>query len=393
MSSILQKFHIDYSYPVYFTRDLFSQANPVFLRTVARLEPEKRHRVLFVIDRGVFLAHELLVSNIKRYFLAHGHFLDLAGEPVIVTGGEAVKNDPEQVLELVRELDRRGIDRQSFISVIGGGAVLDMACFAAALSHRGIRTIRIPTTVLSQSDSGVGVKSGVNFCGKKNLVGTFVPPFAVLNDFSFIRTLDRREKVAGISEAIKVALIRDAEFFDYLEENVKQVAALEPEVVRSIIERSARHHLQHIGSCGDPFESGSARPLDFGHWSAHKLESMTQNRIRHGEAVALGITLDCIYSAAAGFLSPDSLERILILLEGVGFQLWDDALLERDREEYLLLQGLQEFQEHLGGALSITLLRRIGESFEVHEMDQALVLDSILAMQERRPAASFLNRF
>src|SRR5207342_647581 len=128
-------------------------------------------------------------------------------------------------VELLAEMNRVGLDRHSFIAIIGGGAVLDMACFAAALAHRGIRAIRIPTTVLSQADSGVGVKNGVNLFGKKNFIGTFVPPFAVINDSRFLESLSRRDTVSGVVEAIKVALLRDPAFYRYLEVHAVDIAS------------------------------------------------------------------------------------------------------------------------------------------------------------------------
>lgn len=375
MQKVIQCFTVAFDFPVYFTRDLFSERNPVFWEAVTRLEPGKRHRVLFVIDQNVAAARPQIGSEIERYFAAHSEVLELLGEPVQVIGGEAAKDDFRHVIRLVEEVNQRSVDRHSFIAIIGGGAVLDLACFAAAISHRGIRAIRIPTTVLSQSDSGVGVKSGINLFGKKNFVGAFGPPFAVLNDILFIDTLEHRDKIAGIAEAVKVALIRDRNFYEFLEANASRISWSEPEVTHQI-RHTAELHLEHIRTSGDPFEFGSARPLDFGHWSAHKLESMI--RMRHGEAVALGIALDSIYSMKAGYLERDALERILTLLKDVGFSLWDDALLSRDPEgRFVLLEGLREFQEHLGGTLHITLLRDIGESVEVTEMDERIVLDSI----------------
>ncbi|MDA2928867.1 3-dehydroquinate synthase [Acidobacteria bacterium AH-259-O06] len=384
MEKVIQCFTVDFNFPVYFTRDLFSEENPVFLEAVTRLESDKRHRVLFVIDQNVAAARPQIISEIKGYFAAYSEALELLGEPVRVIGGEGAKDDFAHVIRLVEQVNKRSIDRHSFMAIIGGGAVLDVACFAAAISHRGVRAIRIPTTVLSQSDSAVGVKSGINLFGKKNFLGTFSPPFAVFNDISFIDTLEHRDKIAGIAEAVKVALIRDRAFYEFLEANTSRLSRAEREVMTYQIRHSAQLHLEHIRTSGDPFEFGSARPLDFGHWSAHKLETMTHNRLRHGEAVVLGMALDSVYSMKADYLEQDRVERILTLLESLGFMLWDDALLRRDVEgRCVVLDGLQEFREHLGGILHITLLRDIGEGFEVTEMDERMVLDSICWLRER----------
>src|SRR5690606_29036842 len=131
------------------------------------------------------------------------------------------------------------IDRHSYVIAIGGGAVLDAVGLAAATAHRGIRHIRIPTTVLSQNDSGVGVKNGVNLFDSKNFFGTFVPPFAVLNDYDFIESLPEREKRSGIAEAVKVALIRDRVFFEWLEASVGERARFDAQAMAYMIQRCA----------------------------------------------------------------------------------------------------------------------------------------------------------
>jgi 3-dehydroquinate synthase len=237
-----------------------------------------------------------------------------------------------------------------------------------------VRIVRVPTTVLGQNDSGIGVKNGVNAFGLKNFVGSFAVPFAVINDFEFLNTLSRRDRVAGMAEAVKVALVRDAAFFDWLCANAEALGRLEPEVTAQMIRRCARLHVEHIAGGGDPFELGSARPLDYGHWVAHKLESITAHRLRHGEAVAIGLALDSRYSVEAGLLDAEVNERIVQLLIQLGFRLYDPALELRDREGRLLvLEGLREFREHLGGELTISLLERPGRARDVHEMDAARV--------------------
>ena len=143
------------------------------------------------------------------------------------------------------------------------------------------------------------------------------------------------------------------------------------EVMQYQIKRCAELHLQHIAGA-DPFESGSSRPLDFGHWSAHKLEQLSNFSIRHGEAVAIGIALDSVYSFLSGRLAETSMKRILKLLRTLGFSL-TDPLLEVTDARSPLLDGLNEFREHLGGRLTIMLLKDIGSGEEVHEIDPELV--------------------
>jgi len=379
-------FSVPFAFPLHFTHGVFAPGNSLFVDTVRRLEPARRHRVLVVVDARVAATNPGLIDDITRYAAAHAGAIELVGTPVIVPGGEAVKNDLAHPLGLLQKINEVGLDRQSFVAVIGGGAVLDMVSFAAAIAHRGIRVLRLPTTVLAQADSGVGVKNSVNLFGKKNFIGTFVPPFAVINDLQFLESLDRRDRVSGLVEAVKVALLKDVAFFEDLAANAARVAA-DSSILARVILRSAELHLQHICGNGDPFELGSARPLDFGHWAAHKLEAITEHRLRHGEAVAIGIALDLTYSVRMGYLDGEVAKRIKQVLEAIGFPLWDDALLQRDREgRMVLLSGLREFREHLGGELHITLLRGIGDGFEVTTMVEAEVLASIEELAAMRQA-------
>jgi 3-dehydroquinate synthase len=255
-----------------------------------------------------------------------------------------------------------------------------MVGFAAATAHRGLRLIRVPTTILSQNDSAVGVKNSINAFGKKNFLGTFTPPYAVLNDSSFLVTLSDRDWRSGIAEAIKVGLIKDAAFFEFLEQHAPALAARDMASMQQLIYRCADLHVQHIAQSGDPFEFGSSRPLDYGHWSAHKLEQLTKYKLRHGEAVAIGIALDTTYSYLAGFLPEDEWQRVIGLLAAIGFALYVPQLSEhlaQPNDPRCILHGLAEFREHLGGELTIMLLEAVGRSFEVHNVDFEIVKRSI----------------
>lgn len=373
MNTILeQTFSVPFRYPVCFTEDLFDPKNAILVDV---LRGERVPKVLFVIDSGVADTHPKLIQQIKTYSEKYQEVFTLAAEPMIVIGGEACKNDEKFYQKIVESTHLYGIDRHSYIAVIGGGAVLDMVGFAAAISHRGIRLIRIPTTVLSQNDSAVGVKNSINAFGKKNFLGTFTPPNAVLNDFNFLKTLDDRDWRAGISEAIKVALIKDLSFFEWLEANAEGLANREMEPMKTHIIRSAQMHMDHIAG-KDPFEFGSSRPLDFGHWAAHKLEKLSNFRVRHGEAVAIGIALDSTYSFVQGRISEEELNRIIRLMKTLGFELFAPELQGEN-----LIQGLKEFQEHLGGQLTIMLLEKLGKGIEVHEMQEEMIHRSVNLLQ------------
>ncbi|WP_159471858.1 3-dehydroquinate synthase [Dyadobacter sp. 3J3] len=375
MQTIKQSFKIEYNYSIFFTHNLFNNTNNLLSNFFsAYTEQGFQRKVLVVVDGGFLSFYPALVEEIKNYFATQVKHIHLAKDVIVVPGGEASKNDPDLFEKLAQAVDIYGIDRHSFVIGIGGGAVLDLVGYAAAVSHRGIKLIRIPTTVLSQNDSGVGVKNGINFHGKKNFLGTFAPPVAVFNDLTFLNTLDDRDWRSGISEAIKVALIKDASFFDWIEENVTALASRDEAVMSYLIHRCAEMHTEHIGS-GDPFEFGSSRPLDFGHWAAHKLEYLTDFEVRHGEAVAIGIALDCVYANKIGMLPDADLDRIYNVLVKLGFDLYHIKLAENDKIN--LRNGLHEFREHLGGRLTIMLLEKIGKGVEVHEMDADLIAESV----------------
>ena len=300
----LQRFSVTFEYPVHFTEGLFVPDNPVLADVLGRREPERRHRCLVFVDDGLLARRPGLAAEITAYAAHHHRRMELVGPPLPVPGGEKIKNELFHVEQMQRVLFEHHIDRHAFVIAIGGGAVLDAVGLVAATTHRGVRLIRVPTTVLAQDDSGVGVKNGVNLYESKNFAGTFAPPFAVLNDLRLLDDLPPREKIAGMAEAVKVALIRDAEFFHWLERHADDLALLDRVAMAYLIRRCAELHMHQIAHGGDPFETGSARPLDFGHWAAHKLEMLTRHHLRHGEAVALGIALDSRYSVLSGLLSP-----------------------------------------------------------------------------------------
>ena len=366
---------MEYNYAVFFTQHLFDTQNPLLKDFFqAYTEQGFQRKALVIVDEGFEKTQPELKNQIRAYFAQNVTHIQLSPEIISVPGGEACKNDPTQFDKLVEAVDVFGIDRHSFVIGIGGGAVLDLVGYAAAVSHRGIKLIRIPTTVLAQNDSGVGVKNSINFHGKKNFLGTFAPPVAVFNDLTFLRTLDDRDWRGGLAEAVKVALIKDAAFFEWIEEHAAALANRDEEAMAYLIHRCAEMHTDHIAG-GDPFEFGSSRPLDFGHWAAHKLEFLTGFQVRHGEAVAIGIALDCVYANKIGMLAESDLNRILDVLTKVGFELYHSKLAENDKIN--LRNGLQEFREHLGGRLTIMLLEKIGKGVEVHELDADIIALSV----------------
>jgi 3-dehydroquinate synthase len=390
MSELQRSIQVNWQLRVFFTEDVFAPTNLTLKTALADVAPRK---VLVVLEDSLALAQPNLSRQIENYFSAHAEKLQLVGPPILITGGERAKNSDKFVTEIHFQIDHHHIDRHSYLIAIGGGALLDVAGFAAATAHRGVRQVRIPTTTLSQADSGVGVKNGINAFGKKNFIGTFAPPVAVINDFNLLATLKSRDKRAGYVEAVKVACIRDKKFFDEIERAAEKLISFEPTAMKHLIRRCAELHLEHIATSGDPFETGSARPLDFGHWAAHKLEQLSNFQIPHGEAVAIGIALDVIYSQKIGLLDKKSCERVLKLLGQLGFELFAAELLHVGSDGKLqILTGLEEFREHLGGELTITLLKEIGRGVEVHEINPAKIVEAIHESRKRSGDSAELRR-
>ncbi len=384
-----KKIRLEYAHRILFTRGVFAPENTTIRDLLLLDQPNKVPRVLIFADDHVVSANPGLLAAIRNYARAHAEVLDMAGEPVILPGGEPCKNDFALVQQCWQAINDAALDRHSYIFVIGGGAALDLVCFAASTAHRGIRHVRFPTTTLSQGDGGVGVKNGVNYFGKKNWVGSFSVPFAVVNDFAFLESLPVRERRNGIIEAIKVSLIRDKAFFEEIEGLAGALANLEQPALERLVQRSAELHVEHIATGGDPFELGSARPLDFGHWAAHKLEQITHFQVTHGEAVAIGMAVDLVYSVKKGILAAATAERVLDLIERIGFETYHSGLLaEGSSGEPVILEGLEEFREHLGGELTVTLVPDVGHKIEVHEMDRQLILAAMDELHERTLATA-----
>jgi len=381
--TIKQQFSIDFNYDIFFSRDAFDPQNPILVNVLTE-NGAREGKAIVIIDGGLLSSMPLLRVKIEQYFSAHSS-LRLLAPVTVVIGGEDVKNDSKELFKILELINTAQVDRHAYVIGIGGGAVLDMVGFASAIGHRGIRHVRFPSTVLSQNDSGVGVKNGVNAFNKKNFIGSFYPPFAVINDFSLLQTLHDRDWRAGTSEALKVALIMDLEFFEWLEKYATQIRDRDLGKMEYLITRCAQLHAQHIVGNNDPFETGSSRPLDFGHWAAHKLEQLSDFSIKHGEAVAIGISLDIAYANRAGFITDDILERILHTIENLGLDTFHDLFFNESGIEFNpdLMVGLEEFREHLGGELTITMIERIGTKFDVHEMNPKWLQDAALKLKNK----------
>ncbi len=385
MKRIEQRITVTYDYPVIFCRDVFAPECGLLEELLARdISSPKPHRILIVVDRGVERAHPMLMHRITEWLIARRESIELAAPIEFLPGNEFVKKHDGMVERLVKLAYQTHFGRKDTFIAIGGGAVQDVVGYAAGIIHRGCRLIRLNTTTLSQADAGVGVKNGVDYAACKNFLGTFAPPYAVVNDITFLPTLTDKDWRNGISEAVKVAVIKDADFLAWMSEHVDELRLRDLSVMEALVERTASLHLTHIAYGGDPFEKGSARPLDFGHWSAHRLESMTCYQLSHGEAVAVGIALDMVYASLLDLVTSAQCTRVITLLRECGLRVWCDEVALRGTDGKLaILEGLRQFREHLGGELCVTLPQGLGAKTEVHEMDEDLIERAVTLLRER----------
>ena len=369
-------FSCKFTHRLRFTSNVFAGGNETLSQILSEAGGSSSNIAVFV-DGDFAQSRPNLGRRISDYF---GKYLpEIAPKIHLVPGGEQIKNEPRNFQRILEILERSQLCRKSFVIALGGGAVLDAVGFAAAITHRGLRLIRIATTTLSQADSAIAVKNGINAFGKKNYMGVFTTPWAIINDEGSLESLTADHWLAGFSEAVKVALLKDPLLFEYIHRNCDGIRRRNLDISIPVIRRSARLHFDHITQNGDPFEREEARPLDFGHWSAHKLEQMSGFELSHGQAVAIGIAIDATYANFMGWLSDADHQRILECLRGIGFKLRHRVT----QQANTLLGGLDEFREHLGGRLTIPSIRGIGETFDLFEIDTTQMLAAI----------SYLERF
>ena len=385
MPTLQQSFTLKVEYPILFTKGVFQKSSDILQKVLMHdgLAPRK---VLAVVDENLFHSQFEVMAQLESWLNYQQFDLNTIPDIKLIKGGEQVKNDPTLIDKFLAVMNREGLCRHSAVLAIGGGAMLDSVGYACSIFHRGLRLIRLPSTVLSQNDSGVGVKNGINYFDKKNFLGTFTPPFAVVNDFDLLSSLSKRDRIAGCAEAVKVALLKDADFFEWIADHSKMIQDGESDPLEQLIYRCAELHMNHIGGSGDPYESGSSRPLDFGHWAAHKLEALSHYELRHGEAVGIGLALDCTYASMKGWISEFELEKILVCLEDLGLQTYHPLLskdLDAEKGTPNILAGLYEFREHLGGELTLATLEAIGKSRDIHEVDLSILKLAVKSLAKR----------
>ncbi|PPD49618.1 MAG: 3-dehydroquinate synthase [Methylotenera sp.] len=346
------------SYPIHIGRNLLSQAELI-------LPHLKRKQVAIVTNTTVA---PLYLDKLSKTLMNAG----VRVTPIILPDGEAYKNS-ETLNKIYDALLENHCERSTTLIALGGGVIGDLTGYAAATFLRGVPFIQIPTTLLSQVDSSVGGKTGINHPLGKNMIGAFYQPQVVLADIDTLQTLPPREFSAGVAEVIKYGLIRDADFFDWLETNIEKLMALDEAVLSYAIYRSCQNKAEVVAR--DEHENGERALLNLGHTFGHAIENaMGYGVWLHGEAVAAGTMMAADLSRRMGWLLPQEVERIHALLIKAKLPLDAPQL---GVEKYLALMQLDK--KVADGKIRLILQQGIGKSvitsdYDVEKLRETLAL-------------------
>jgi 3-dehydroquinate synthase len=351
----------DHSYPIYIGSDIL--ADPKILTSHL-----SGHQVLIVTQDNIASAHLSALQTVLVNYQCDVFFLP---------DGESFKNIQEWQ-KIVDVLLERKHERTTTLIALGGGVVGDMAGFAAACYQRGVNYIQIPTTLIAQVDSAMGGKTGVNHALGKNMIGAFYQPQAVFTDVKMLMTLPQRQFVSGLAEVIKYGLIRDEEFFLWLENNVGAYLNRDEQALLYIVSRSAAIKAEIVMQ--DEKDHGLRNLLNFGHTFGHALETaLAYQAILHGEAVAIGMVIAAELSAALGYISARDVERVVDLLKSCG--LLHTLAAFPDVSELMI--SIERDKKVMNKKLNFILLKKIGEGVKVSDVALLPIENSILRTSRR----------
>lgn len=294
-------------------------------------------------------------------------FSEYQCDTMILPDGEAHKNF-EQWQKIFDALIERHHKRNTTLVALGGGVIGDITGFAAACYQRGVNYIQVPTTLLAQVDASIGGKTGINYQHKKNFLGAFYQPKAVVIDSHFLSTLPEREFRAGLAEVIKYALIHDKHFFNYLYENVDKILERSSEILTDMIEKCVKIKIGFVEQ-DERDETGKRALLNFGHTFGHALESVTNFSILHGEAVAWGMLNACELSQRLGYLSLEDMTRVEDLLKACGLLIELPKAVTAD----LLLSAMRHDKKNSKNNITLILLKQVGEAFVTDSVEWEVI--------------------
>jgi 3-dehydroquinate synthase len=345
----------DRSYPVYIGNNLLQ--NPDLIRKLVTSS-----QVMIITDTTVEKLHLSRLLALLQGFEVTVH---------VIPDGEIHKN-LETMNSIITVLLQNRFARTSNLIAFGGGVVGDLTGFTAACYQRGIRFLQIPTTLLAQVDSSVGGKTAVNHALGKNMIGAFHQPCGVIADVSVLQTLPARELSSGLAEVIKYGLIRDGEFYDWLESNIDKLVNRDPDALEYAIERSCSNKAAVVSE--DETETGVRATLNLGHTFGHAVETGLNYKIwLHGEAVGLGMLMAAHMSMLCGWLTEQTCERIRLLLIRAGLPVKLPA--ELQDTDIRQLMSIDKKVSH--GKLKLILLHGIGEAIITDSFPESSLLETI----------------
>ncbi|MEW2393318.1 sedoheptulose 7-phosphate cyclase [Streptomyces venezuelae] len=338
--------------------------------------PGKRLRRFVVLDSDVDLLHG---NRIRAYFDYH----DVEHVICVVPADETVKSF-ETAARIVEELDAFGVDRRREpLIVIGGGVLMDIVGLASSLYRRGTPFIRVPTTLIGLVDAGVGAKTGVNFNGHKNRLGTYFPADLTLLDRTFLATLDRRHIGNGLAEILKIALIKDARLFDVLEshgplllnEKFQGESEAGEDAAREVVHRAIQGMLEELQP--NLWETKLERSVDYGHTFSPTVEMRALPALLHGEAVCVDMALTTALARRRGLIDDADARRVYDVMHGLELPAWDDLL---DQPE-LLTAALLDTVRHRNGQQRLPLPVGIGDVTFVNDVTERELLDAVAELR------------
>ena len=344
-------------YDIVITRDYLS------LKDALKKLGTAERRALVVTDsnvEGVCLSEVL--DNLK------GSFKEV--HSLTVPAGEENKN-LDNVRIILKVLIKRKLDRNDFIVALGGGVIGDMAGFASAVYLRGIRFIQMPTTLLSQTDSSIGGKTGVDFDEFKNMVGAFHQPALVYMNLSVLKSLPKRQFASGMAEILKHGLIRDNEYYEWLVNHFNEINDLDMDILEHMIERSCEIKAEVVEE--DPTEKGVRAILNFGHTIGHAIEKHMDFKLLHGECVALGIIAASYISYRRGYIDTEEFYEIrdMFLPFNLPLSMPDEA----QPEEILKITKSDKKMDK--GTVRFVLLKKVGEAVIETDVTDEEILSAV----------------
>ena len=336
------------SYDILIAPGLLSRV-PALMEKVQGKKRLKVHRLAVITD-----------SNLKRIY--GKPLASLFGEDVAILHVPA--GEPSKCREMKNHLEDQLIaakyGRDSAIVAFGGGVIGDLAGFVASTYYRGVPYFQIPTTIISQVDSSIGGKTAIDVPSGKNLIGSFYQPQGVFMDVDLLDTLPPGEFLNGLAEVIKHAMIRDHDLFDFLDEYSTAILAKDKGILVEMLRRSCEIKAGVVSQ--DPKESNLRKILNFGHTVGHAIETLSDYRLHHGQAVSIGMAVEACLAWKAGYLSSEKYLRLLLLIREFGLP----TNLPRNlpREKIIEVMGLDKKNE--GGKVHFALPRKIGEMKTIH---------------------------